>query len=44
MTSKDSYILILDLVDMILHVTKETTDAVKIKDIINYPGTLNIIT
>lgn len=33
-----SYILILDLVDMILYVTKETADAIKIKDIINYQG------
>ena len=39
-----SYILILDLVDMILYVTKETADAMKIKDIINYPGSPNIIT
>ena len=30
--------------DMILHVTKETIDAVKIKDIINHPESLNIIT
>lgn len=37
MTSRDSYILILDLVD-IIYVTKETVDAIKIKDIINYQG------
>lgn len=30
--------------DMILYVTKETADAIKIKDIINYPGSPNIIT
>lgn len=29
--------------DMILYVTKETADAIKIKDIINYPGSPNII-
>ena len=43
MTSRDSYILILDLVD-IIYVTKETVDAIKIKDIINYPGSPSIIT